>query len=595
MDNLKGLKKQYGPFELRTDGVYELSEKTDDEDAPVAQFVCSWLEVIGQSRDQNSNDWGYVLAWNDPDNREHQWCVPRSSVTNDGPELVDVLANGGLKILPRMGPRLKRYICSVNPQKRFLSVSRQGWQEIKGPDSTPKRVFVTPDLVLGNGGDEEVILQQDAYNASSACVSGTPEEWRTNVANRCIRNPLLIFAVSVAFASPTLYLVGKGSGGFHLHGLSSSGKSTALNVASSVWGHPLVTWRTTDNALEDTAERHSDVLLPLDELSQLDDRKAAEVAYMLGNGEGKQRLTQAIVPQKKKTWRLLFLSTGEVTLSDHAEAAGKRAKAGTEVRMVNVDADAGAGKGIFEDLHGENLPAKFADRLKSVSDGHRGTAGPEFVEYLIKNEEPATERLDTLRKEFVASNVPSECSGEIHRVADRFGLVAAAGELATEAGITGWPAGTATQAITQCFKKWLNGRSTGSSDMEKAVEQIRGFMLANCDSRFQDVDEKITLPQTGRRVIYDRAGFRRTFANGEDQTSEYLIYPQTFKDLCQGYNATQVAQELEKRGYLRRGKNRLQVQQRIEGMGKNPIWFYAVNDSIFDGTSFGVNVEEKAA
>ena len=85
------------------------------------------------------------------------------------------------------------------------------------------------------------------------------------------------------------------------------------------------TWRTTDNALEDTAERHNDVLLSLDEFSQVDSRKAAEVAYMLGNGEGKQ--PQTSVPQRKKPWRVLFLSTGVVNLADHAEAGGMRTKA----------------------------------------------------------------------------------------------------------------------------------------------------------------------------------------------------------------------------------------------------------------------------
>ena len=45
-------------------------------------------------------------------------------------------------------------------------------------------------------------------------------------------------------------------GFFHFYGDSSLGKSTLMNVACSVYGKPSEfkgSWRTTDNALEDTA------------------------------------------------------------------------------------------------------------------------------------------------------------------------------------------------------------------------------------------------------------------------------------------------------------------------------------------------------
>jgi uncharacterized protein (DUF927 family) len=51
-------------------------------------------------------------------------------------------------------------------------------------------------------------------------------------------------------------LVGEDSGGFHLRGASSSGKTTALNAAASVWGDPdnyTRLWRSTVNGLEGLA------------------------------------------------------------------------------------------------------------------------------------------------------------------------------------------------------------------------------------------------------------------------------------------------------------------------------------------------------
>jgi putative DNA primase/helicase len=572
-DSIHIVAQKFGSFILKPSGVFHITKRNNDEQKE--EFVCSRLEVIARSRDEGGLDWGYVLCWRDPDGGVHTWSAPADlTVTNDT-QLGQALVAGGLTMAPGMGTQLRKYIVAVNPAKRILNVSRPGWHKIKeGGQSKP--VFALPDQVIGTGSDLEVILQEATYNPSARVTTGTLEEWKQNVAASCVGNDHLLFAVSIPFAAPTLELLGKPSGGFHLHGLSSSGKSTALKVAASVWGYPVLTWRTTDNALEDTAERHNDVLLPLDELSQVDAKKAGETAYMLGNGEGKQRLTPSTTPQKKKHWRLLFLSTGELTLAAHAETAGVKTKAGTGVRMVDIDADAGTGMGIFNNIHESPNPAAFADSIKTNATQYQGTAGPQFIEYLIKNEAQALEKLKTLIDEFTGKNVQKDSSGEIHRVAERFALVGAAGELATEAGITGWAPGEAMQAAKSCFDSWLSKRSLKSIDMDKAISQVRGFLLAN-PARFETIsDHEISgFPTaTQNRPVINRAGFIQKV----DGAVEYLIPGESFNVICKGYDPTRVAKELEQRGLLRRGKDRLKVQQRIEGNVTMRV--YAIQGSI---------------
>ena len=73
-------------------------------------------------------------------------------------------------------------------------------------------------------------------------------------------------------------------------------------------------WRATDNALEAMASQHCDGLLILDELAQVDAKTAGEFAYMLANEAGKSRATRTGTPRARQTWRLLFLSAGEVSL-----------------------------------------------------------------------------------------------------------------------------------------------------------------------------------------------------------------------------------------------------------------------------------------
>ena len=87
-------------------------------------------------------------------------------------------------------------------------------------------------------------------------------------------------------------------------------------------------------------------------LAQVDAREAGEVAYMLANGTGKQRAQRDGLAKPKASWRLLFLSAGEIGLAQHMREAGKKARAGQEVRLADIPADAGAGYGLFETLHG---------------------------------------------------------------------------------------------------------------------------------------------------------------------------------------------------------------------------------------------------
>ena len=108
-------------------------------------------------------------------------------------------------------------------------------------------------------------------------TKGSVEEWRDSIGRLVSGNSRLVFVISTALAPTLAKLVGEDSGGFHFRGASSSGKSTALKVAASVWGNPQSycrLWRSTANGLEGLVALHNDGLLILDELSQMDSREA---------------------------------------------------------------------------------------------------------------------------------------------------------------------------------------------------------------------------------------------------------------------------------------------------------------------------------
>ena len=102
-------------------------------------------------------------------------------------------------------------------------------------------------------------------------------------------------------------------------------------MAASVWGKTdkentsdtfVQQWRAADNALESIAEAHNDGLLILDDLGQVDAKNIGKIAYMLGNQNGKSRSNTEISLKQIKSWRLMGLSSGEVSLEDKLNEAG---------------------------------------------------------------------------------------------------------------------------------------------------------------------------------------------------------------------------------------------------------------------------------
>ena len=153
---------------------------------------------------------------------------------------------------------------------------------------------------------------------------------------------------------------------------------------------------------------------------------------MLANGAGKTRSDRYGVARAKASWRLLFLSAGEISIGEHLQQIGKKVRAGQEIRSV-IDIPADTGKfGIFEHLHGYESGDAFSKHLCKVSKEHYGLAAREFLKCIVREKEDvlcqAKELMISLRNRYL----PKNASGQVSRVFHRFVLVAVAGEVATK-------------------------------------------------------------------------------------------------------------------------------------------------------------------
>lgn len=557
----------------------------DRDGKPTApEWVCSRMDVEALTRDQDGQGWGYLLTFADPVGKPKQWAMPARMLAGDGGEYRAALLGMGLRIAPSPRARnlLTQYVQSRQPAEYATCTDRIGWHG---------RAFVLPHETIGDD-TERIVFQTENAQENTFRVKGTPEQWAQRIAAPCAGNSRLVFALACAFAGPLLRPAGVESGGFHFRGDSSSGKTTALKVAASVYGGPsyLQRWRTTDNALEAIAAQHCDGLLILDELAQVDPKTAGECAYMLANEQSKARATRTGTPRARLSWRLLFLSAGELGLADHMAEGMKRARTGQEVRMADIPADAGRGMGAFEDLHGHEGGSNFSRYLVGQAVSVYGATGRAWLHWLTEHADTIKAKIREASNALALQIVPEAAGGQVDRVGARFALVGAAGELATAAGLTGWATGESERAARECFNAWLAARGgIGNGEVVAMLRQVRRFLEAHGEGRFTwwhraaDDHNSKTLHRAGlRRMLNDRGepiktnhdhasdyGDRMPTGMGEGVTVEYFVLSEVFKsELCQGFDPQAVARVLlDHECLVTKEAGRYNATERLPGLG----------------------------
>jgi len=570
-------------FEMRPEGLYRRDVKTDSW-----KWVAQPFEFFGRCREPRdaqgvSRGWGRLIRYRDHDGVDCDVIVGDADLHRDVSVLAGDLAERGFSIASNPAARsaFAEFLNRDTTEGRITLAPHTGWLLVDG-----KPVFILPSGPIGLIGAERerVILRASARAPYE--TRGSLEDWRNGVGRLAQGNPLAIIAISLALASTLLWLAGYESGGVHVYGPSSVGKTTLARLDASVWGSPtswLRPWRTTSNAVEMTLAGACDAGLPFDEVAQADAGSFAEMIYLITGGQGKARLRRDASLRDLMTWRVLILSTGEfpieIKLGESAASrfGGGKHRGGQSVRLVDIKADRQLG--AFDDVKGMT-GAEFVAESQREAMAHYGTAGPAFVAALIERGVAGEDvrgkvatfidvHLHNAKDKAGALKWP-DVSGQVERVAERFGLVAAAGELATEFGVTPWNAGEATAAAAEIFQQWLGARGGANPHEERqAVEQVRLFIERFGEARFD--------PDSGTdRPAHDRAGWRE----GDGEARRWFVATEVWaKEVCAGLDPAFVAKTLAGLGILETEPGRV---TKVKWRFGKAMRFYVVTPRIFE-------------
>ena len=522
----------YGP-----PGLYYHGKKLlkSGEVEPFDHWLCGPIHADAMTCDEQGYGFGIVIRFLDMRGRWKTWAMPMRLLSGDGQELRAELLDMGLRIEPSRHKRLSHWLASRTPIRALVAATRTGWHQ-KKDSTTDGMAFVMPHKTLGS---DHIVFQHEQAQRSPYQQRGTLEQWRAMIGKLCQDNPLMLLTVSASLAGPLLKLTHHQGAGLHLIGDSSSGKSTLLQVATSVWGAPdfMRTWRATANGLEGVAAEHNDTCVILDEISEADPREIGAIVYALGNGTGKSRAGRAGNSRQTARWRIVALSSGERSISAHMLEGGKRIKAGQEVRLLNITAQ--RSHGVFDALHDSEDGRALSDRLKHATGHCYGTLGPAFIERLQSDTRDMSTALHTIRclQAFQGEH------GIEHRAATAFALMGMAGELATEYGLTGWTSGDAVQAAIEAFKRWRSERGGGQTETRQILDTVRDFIDRHSESRFSPMEANEHAP-----LVRDRVGWWRSV----NHQRVFMFTAGGLREATQGYDFRRVLAALEEGGFFYR-------------------------------------------
>ena len=546
-------------FDTNNRGVWWINVRTDkDGDIVEAEplLLSDPIDIIGTGQD---NDGAYyrIIKFKDKITRQQKTAaLPQAEIA--GGKCWERLGFYGLFIEsnPTKRRKLADYLQKEGSQTAFTITDRAGWHE----DSY---IMPSGETITATDKDPAIIYNGDTSQAKAYQPNGELTDWQQNIARYAVGNSRLCLALGASFAAPLLSLLNEESGGFHLMGDSSDGKTTAAKVALSVWGKPsgsLLSWSGTKIGFSNTAAARNDGLLVLDEIGQASPHVIGDTVYSVMNGINKVQGAKQGGNRALSRWKVMMFSTGEKTPDSILKHNKGDWNAGQAARLPSIRA--AAQYGIYDTLHGFEDGALLSEHIAQSAEKYHGTAGRLFIQQLLDDPEQAKQQATERMAAFMAT-IP-ELSGQARRVAKRFAIAAAALELA--APVTGLPVGVGMAGVKKCFDEWLEANGAGKHEDRRIIEQAEDFIAQHAlGTRFMEWSDKSTNK--------DHAGYRKQ----EGEKLELWVIRRVFADeIAQSFDESKVCRVLADNGLLKYNHKNRGYQHQRKGNG----WFHVLATNI---------------
>lgn len=209
--------------------------------------------------------------------------------------------------------------------------------------------------------------------------------------------------------------------------------------------------------------------------------------------------------------------------------------------------------GIFSRLHGLSSPGEFANELRAAASTDYGHAGPMQVQAILGY---SAEQLRKEHRKIIGCFNTSDAQ-EI-RVADMFGAVALAGEIAARNKIVPWASATtadfsdsdSVNAAVALFNSWIQARDCRSnfpSEHHAILSAINDALERHNDAKFSDFNQPIYINphnpsvQLPPPIVRDRLGWY------DDSSGQriYMLLSSGLREITKAFDFKRVLTALE--------------------------------------------------
>lgn len=261
--------------------------------------------------------------------------------------------------------------------KRTVKVpASYGWQD----DGT----FVHNERIFMPGVPPRLVPMTELGNINkSTAPMGTLDRWRAVIGLLVGRHQYNILAMAlVGFGAPLMKFTGFYGMTYHLGSTQSgTGKTLALELAASVWGHPVhfrVGKKTSDVAMQQRLGMLNSLPLVCDEITDKNRRDFEwfpAFLFDMTEGRGKERMESGANKERLNlsTWSSLALMSSNTHVTDYLTGARKHSSEGELRRLLEMTME----QQLAWQPHEVNT-------LKLLHENY-GVAGPVFAQYIVEN------------------------------------------------------------------------------------------------------------------------------------------------------------------------------------------------------------------
>lgn len=412
-----------------------------------------WISSV--SVDADTQEQSLTLCWDTGLGHEDSAVLPRR----------DALSTTGLLALTAQG-------FPTDPKKARPLVAMLSAYEQHHQQSLPRGIYASrlgwhgDAFAVGSTvvGDVDLEVRTDLGLADVVAGHrsfGEPDSWRA-LAMRATDHPALLVGIYAAVAPAVLGRLPDVEG-FTVEwaGTTSSGKTTAMKLAASAWGHPgkiIGSWDSTRVGIEARLATLGNLPIFLDDTAAASDPKIIEgVLYDVTKGRTRARGTSTGSAQVSRRYRTVMLSTGEQPITSFGSKGGARARS-IVLRGSPLGEQSAAAGELANDIHFDVL-------------GHHGHLGPLVVEQILKRDPDA---LAAMHRDLARSWAKRSTSPVATRMGSHFAVLQLAGAL-----IENTPLGLGVDPEQVLSVIWDMVAPT-FEDVDpaiRALQRVRGWMI----------------------------------------------------------------------------------------------------------------------